>query len=248
MLLTYNYPPAQGWFDEGLAEYFSSIHLDNQQVEIGGDPELLPSLTQDLVGNQRATQPPKSLTELLGAQVWLPLPDLFTLKHDPSTRNQGTHHTLFYAESWIVMHYILHEKKLPETGAYFDLVLNQHVPVEEAIQKAYGMSSADLEKAVKEYFHSQSALLSAVDAARQTNPNAAFPATGDDAAQYRFKTPIGPDDSVITAQPMPEADERALYAEVGVRIPERRDVALAELHALATAPTAADKKFETKKH
>lgn len=247
MLLTYNYPPAQGWFDEGLAEYFSSIHLDNRQVEIGGDPELLPSLTEDLVGNQRATQPPKSLTELLGAQVWLPLPDLFTLKHDPSTRNQGTHHTLFYAESWIVMHYILHEKKLPETGAYFDLVLNQHVPVEEAIQKAYGMSSADLEKAVKDYFHSQSALLSAVDAARQTNPNPAYPGSSEDAAQYRFKTPIGPDDSVITAQPFPEADERALYAEVGVRIPERRDVGLAQLHALADAPTAADKKFETKK-
>src|SRR5271157_3133199 len=39
MLLNYNYPPAQGWFDEGLAEYLASIHPDNQQVEIGGDPE-----------------------------------------------------------------------------------------------------------------------------------------------------------------------------------------------------------------
>src|SRR5580658_8194501 len=25
MLLNYNYPPAQGWFDEGLAEYFGTI-------------------------------------------------------------------------------------------------------------------------------------------------------------------------------------------------------------------------------
>ena len=46
MLLNYNYPPAQGWFDEGLAEYFSSIHVDNRQVEIGGDPELRPAATQ----------------------------------------------------------------------------------------------------------------------------------------------------------------------------------------------------------
>ena len=38
MLLSYNYPPAQGWFDEGLAEYFSSIHLDDKQVELGADP------------------------------------------------------------------------------------------------------------------------------------------------------------------------------------------------------------------
>ena len=29
LLLNYNYPPTQGWFDEGFAEYFSSIRLDN---------------------------------------------------------------------------------------------------------------------------------------------------------------------------------------------------------------------------
>ncbi|HEY3973400.1 MAG TPA: hypothetical protein VGM18_10370 [Candidatus Sulfotelmatobacter sp.] len=249
MLLGYNYPPAQGWFDEGLAEYFSSIHIDNKQAEIGGDPELVPSLTEDLLANQTVTTPPKSLTELLGAQVWLPLPDLFTLKHDPSTRNQGTHHILFYAESWIVMHYLLHEKKLPETGAYFDFVLNQHLPVEDAIQKAYGMSSADLEKKVKDYFHAQTGLFAAVDAARQTNaPSEEDPASAIGPGQpYRFPVPVTPDDSVITANPIPEADERALYAEVAIRIPERRELGLQQLHALATAATLADKKFELKK-
>jgi tetratricopeptide (TPR) repeat protein len=246
MLLNYNYPPAQGWFDEGLAEYFSSIRVDNKQVELGGDPELRSSLTEDLVGGQRETQPPKALTELLGAQVWLPLPDLFNLKHDTSTRNQGTHHTLYYAESWIVMHYLLHEKKLPETGAYFDLVLNQHLPVEEAIQKAYGMSSAQMEQVVKDYFHAQTALITALDAARQTNSDAAYP-TNADGQTYRFPSPVGPEDSVVTSKAVPEADERALYAEVAIGIPERRDVGLQQLQALATAPTVADKKFESRK-
>ena len=37
--LNYNYPPVQGWFDEGLAEYFGSIYI-GKQVELGGDPEL----------------------------------------------------------------------------------------------------------------------------------------------------------------------------------------------------------------
>src|SRR5271169_5646502 len=228
MLLNYNYPPAQGWFDEGLAEYFASIRVDNKQVELGADPELLPFVTQDLLGNQRDTHPPKSLTELLGAQVWLPLPDLFTMKHDTSTRNQGTHHTLYYAESWIVMHYLLHEKKLPETGTYFDLVLNQHVPVEDAIQKAYGMASAQLAKAVKDYFQAQTGLFTAVGAARQTSANPAYPAANS-AAIYRFPAPVGPEDSSITSKPLPEADERALYAEVAIRIPERRDFGLQEL-------------------
>ena len=245
MLLNYNYPPAQGWFDEGLAEYFSSIRVDNKQVELGSDPELAPSLSEDLLGNQKEARPSKSLTELLGAQVWLPLPDLFSMKHDTSTRNLGTHHTLYYAESWIVMHYLLHEQKLPETGTYFDLVLNQQVPVEDAIQKAFGMSSAQLEKAVKDYFQAQTGLFTALDAARQTNPNPAYPGASS-AAIYRFPVPVGPEDSAITSKPLPEVDERALYAEVAIRIPERRDLGLQELHALASTPTVADKKLESK--
>ena len=246
-LLNWNYPPAQGWFDEGLAEYFSSIRINANQVEIGGDPELLPSLAEDLVGNQRETHPPKSLTELLGAQVWLPLPDLFAMKHDPSTRNQGTRHVLYYAESWIVMHYLLHEKKLPETGTYFGLILNQHVPVEEAIQTAYGMSAAQLEQAVKAYFRSLAGLTDAVNAARQTNVDPDRPPPTLDSGQTdRFPVPVGAEDSTITARPLPEPDARALYAGVQVRVPERRDVGLKTLRELATTPTEADKKAESK--
>ena len=241
MLLNYNYPPAQGWFDEGLAEYFSSIRVDDKEVEIGGDPELRPSVASDLLQNQIDTHPPKSLTELLGAQVWLSIPDLFTMKHDTSGYNEGTHHTLYYAESWIVMHYLLHQKKLPETGTYFGLVLNQRLPVEEAIQKAYGMSSAELEQAVRDYFHSQSSLLTALDNARQ---NAGH---GENSAQaYHFPAPLGPEDSAITAAPLPESDARALYAGVQVRIPERREFGLKELQTLATTTTAADIKFAAK--
>jgi tetratricopeptide (TPR) repeat protein len=237
-LLSYNYPPAQGWFDDGLAEYFSTIRVDNKHVEMGSDP-----------------QPPQSLTELLAAQVWMPLPELFAMKPDSSVRNQGTRHTLYYAESWMVIHYLLHEQKLPETGAYFGLVLNQHLPVEEAIQKAYGMSSAQMENAIKDYFHAQSVPLVAPDAARTTNPNLAHPAranppgTGTGAGTgtlTSFPVPVGPDDSAITIKPLPEDDERALYAQVEIRIPERRDAGLRELHALASTPNLADKKFESK--
>ena len=31
MLLNYNYPPTPGWFDEGFAEYFSSLRLENKR-------------------------------------------------------------------------------------------------------------------------------------------------------------------------------------------------------------------------
>ena len=51
--LNYNYPPVQGWFDEGMAEYFSSIRVDDKKYEIGSDPELNPAFSEDLLENQR---------------------------------------------------------------------------------------------------------------------------------------------------------------------------------------------------
>lgn len=244
-LLNFNYPPAQGWFDEGLAEYFSSIRLDNRELEIGADPELQPTIKEDLVGNQRDTHPSKSLTELLAAQVWLSLPELFTMKHEPA-RNEGTRHTLYYAESWIVMHYLLHQKKLPETGAYFGLVLNQHVPVEEAIQQAYGMSSAQLESAVKDYFRSQTGLQAAVGGARLAAVDPNQPSASRSGQTDHFPVPVGPEDSAINSKPFADRDARAIYAAVQIRIPERREFGLKTLRDLATTPTEADRKAESR--
>ncbi len=240
MLLTYNYPPAQSWFDEGLAEYFSSIRVDNRQVELGADPALHSHSTQYGLGN-RDKDTPKSFTGLLNAQAWLPLPELFAMKQRPPAPATAQR-TLVEAESWIVMHYLLHEQKLPETGTYFGLVLNQHVSVEDAIQQAYAMSSAQLEHAVEDYFHSQAGLLTA---ARSNNAIVASANTTPGQA-YRFPVPVGPDDSAITSRPLPESDARALYFEVAIRIPERREHGLKELQDLATAPTLADKKYEAK--
>jgi hypothetical protein len=231
MLMNYNYPPVQGWFDEGMAEYFSSIHVDNRQVEIGGDPELNPLYSQDLLENQHeARNPPKSLTELLEGQVWLALPDLFTMKHDTASYSEGTHHTLFYAQSWMTVHYLLNKKLLPQTGTYFGLVENQHLPVDEAIEKAYGMPPAQFDQAVKDYFHSLAPLFAALDASKVPNaaPNPAQP--------FQFPSPVGPEDSAITTKPVSENDAHALIDDMRMRIPERREVALQDLKVLASTP------------
>jgi tetratricopeptide (TPR) repeat protein len=192
---------------------------------------LQPLYKEDLLENQREVRnPPKSLTELLGGQVWLSLPDLLTMKHDTSTYTEGTHHTLFYAQSWMTIHYILHEKKLPETGTYFNLVENQHLPVDEAIQKAYGVTPAQFDQSVKDYFHSLTPLFVALDQSKQQGVNVNAPQV------YQFPELVGPDENVITAKTLPEADARAIVAGVKTRIPERRDAGLHELQALATAP------------
>ena len=130
----------------------------------------------------------------------------------------------------MTVHYLLHEKKLPETGTYFDLVENQHVPLEEAIQKAFGVTPAQFDQAVKDYFHSLKPLFLALDASKQSTTPANLPQV------YEFPELVSASDSAITAKPVPEADARAVIASVRIRIPDRREAGLKELQALATAP------------
>lgn len=235
MLLSYNYPPAQAWFDEGLAEYFSSIRVDDKQVQIGGDPTLLYSGNKN-AGNREVNRA-TSFTELLNSQQWIPIADLFARKRESSS--DTIRRTLFNAESWMVMNYLIHEKKLPETGTYLGLVLIRQVPIADAIQQAYGVSPAQLEQRVKDYYHSLTAIQTELTASRSSAGSAS-------AEPYQFAALVGPDSSAIIVKPFPEADARALYAEVQVRIPERRESGLQTLKTLATTPTAADLKAEAK--
>ena len=227
LLLNYNYPPTQGWFDEGFAEYFSSIRLDNRQVEIGSDPELGLPYSENVLGNQNAVRnPPKSLTDLLSSWVWLSVPDLFTMKHDTSNYQEGTHRTLFYAQSWMTMHYLLNKEKLPEAGTYFDLVQNQKVPVGNAIEQAFGMTPAQLDKTVKDYFHSLTQLVQDQDAARQPG------AINNRPELFHFASPVGFEEMGTETKPVTDADAMARLAEVMVRIPERREQGLKQIDSV----------------
>jgi tetratricopeptide (TPR) repeat protein len=232
LLLNFNYPPTQGWFDEGFAEYFSSITMDNRQVLLGGDPEASFPWRDDLLDTRVQFQnPPKSLAELLNVPVWLSIPDLFNTRHDTSTYQEGTHHTLFYAESWMVMHYLISQNKLSETGAYFNAVEIKKVPVDQAIQQAYGVSAAQFEEGVKNYFHS----LLPLPQAEGTRGQAGSPKTG--VQLYQSYNLLGPTDVGGSVQPVPENEAKSLIAEMELRIPERRDQAVKEL-----APIVADEK------
>ncbi|MBV9574037.1 MAG: hypothetical protein JOY93_08270, partial [Acidobacteriales bacterium] len=230
LFLDYNYPRTQPWFDEGFAEYFSSLRVDNKQVQIGGDPELGSAWHEDL-GNQTAIRnPPRSLTEVLAAPVWLAVPDLFTMKHEIGYQ-EGTHHTMFYAQSWMVMHYLLNKNKLAETGNYFDLVENQKLPVDQAIQQAYGVSVTQFDQAIKDYFHSLAPLFAAVDASKQSGRNAGLTNYVD-----TFPVAISADDVGTSRQDITEASARALVAEMALRLPEHRDQATHQLETLVNDP------------
>jgi len=209
LLLDFNYPPTQPWFDEGLAEYFSSLRLTDTYAQIGGDPTADLSYKEQVYGS--GAKP--SSTELLNGQAWLPLADLFTMQPVSSAADPAKSAPLFYAESWIVMHYLLNKELLPQAGTYFDLVQNQKLPEGEAIEKAFGMPPAKFEENIKSYFQSLNA------------------AAGQGMAK-QFTAPLNPDDIGMSSTEFPDADARALMGDIMARQAEHHDQGVRDLQAL----------------
>lgn len=233
-LLNYNYPPTQGWFDEGLAEYFGSINI-GKKVELGGDPELLPEwhedVFDDMAGMKRDPNIPQSLTQLVSSPVWLSMTDLFTMKHDVYGKREGTHNTLFYAQSWMMVHYLANKNKMPQVGTYFDLVNNHQVPVDKAMVQAFDMTPAQMEDAVKTYFNSLNMLGVALDESKKPIANPV-----DREQPIQIPLPFGPDDIGMTVTPVKDDDANATISDIMARIPEHRDKAWHDLQQLAADP------------
>ena len=230
--LNYNYPPAQGWFDEGMAEYFGAVQI-GKEINIGGDPELAPEWHEDIFDNMmRDPNLPQSLTQLANSPVWISMVDLFAMKHDGSGLHEGSHNTMYYAQSWMVMHYLLSKKKMPEVGTYFDLVLNQKVPVDKAIVQAFDLTPSQMEEAVKTYFKSLGSNLGvALDQAKKPVAN-----PGDIPQPDHFPAPFGTDEVGMAVTSVPEPEAKAVIGDVMARIPEHRDQALRDLQQLAADP------------
>src|SRR5215472_14843587 len=113
--LNYNYPPTQPWFDEGIAQYFSSLYFTAQKTELGSDPALPPP--GQPFGVRSAGGTSKSLTEILQQTAWLSLPDLLETRRPAPDSNEGRQPKNFEAQSWILIHYLIAKDKLSETGA-----------------------------------------------------------------------------------------------------------------------------------
>jgi len=199
LLLRDNYPPTQAWFDQGFVEYFSGLDLSDTQMRIGGVPN-------------------QSFVALLNQSNWLALGPLFSENPD---RLDETGRTLFRAQSWIVVDTLLHQEQLPAIGAYFGFVENEKLALDDAIRKAFAMSAAQLEQAVKDRFRSLSAEAKTGNA-RGGAPPAPAPVTAD---------MIG-----TSTHQIREAEAQALVAEMELRLADRRQQARQALVATIDQP------------
>lgn len=195
LFLRYNYPPTPAWFDDGFVEYFSSLQLDDKAGHIGGDPG--------------------ALVNLLKTQSWIPVEQLFHIQAEVG--QAGSNAAMFRAESWIVVHYLVNNHKLPETGAYFGLVENQKTPIAEAIQQAYGESAAEFGQSIRNYVH----------AVFSNSPTG----SGAPVLVHDF-SPLTANDVGTSMQSLPEPEGRSLVDEAAVRVPAHSDAAVKDLTAI----------------
>src|SRR5262249_22558002 len=93
--------------------------------------------------------PPGDL-EALQQYGLIKVSDLFRVQHDSQTYNEGDRRSTFYAESWLIVHYLYDTQQIPKVGIYFDAI-DQKLTVEAAIQKAFGMTAAHFDKTIHNY-------------------------------------------------------------------------------------------------
>jgi tetratricopeptide (TPR) repeat protein len=120
------------WFEEGFAEYFSSIEVDSKQARVG-------KISRDEY-------------RILQKTGIMKVADLFRVRQNSQTYNEsGDHRDQFYAESDMLMHYIYDNRLMPQALAYFELRENRAMEVEKATQEAFGMSASQLDNALEMY-------------------------------------------------------------------------------------------------
>jgi Flp pilus assembly protein TadD len=177
------------WFEEGFAEYFSSIEVDNKEARVGKIPEQTYQILQQM-GTMR-------------------LSDLFRVRQYSKTYNEsGDHRNVFYAESGLLVHYLYDNQMVAKLAAYFDAELNQKKTVEEATQQAFGMTTEQFDKVLRNYLSS-----------------GRF-------RYYPIPTPAGIVTAQFTEKPVSMADAQALLADMDAHSPDHHDRALDEFQAV----------------
>jgi tetratricopeptide (TPR) repeat protein len=123
------------WFEEGFAEYFASIEVDNKEARVGKIPE--------------------ETYQILQQDGMMKVADLLRVQQYSKTYNEsGDHRNIFYAESSLLVHYLYDNQLLPKLANYFDARINQKKTVEQAAQQAFGMTPDQFDKILHNYLSS----------------------------------------------------------------------------------------------
>jgi tetratricopeptide (TPR) repeat protein len=135
LLVANNLTSTPLWFNEGLAEYYSTFEVTD------GDKKAW-------VGKPKGYH-----VRLLREEKLLPLQTFFGVDHDSPLYNERNKQSIFYAQSWALIHYLLlgnEGKRAPQLNRFIDLV-SGGAKLEDAFKEAFQMDFATLEKELKKY-------------------------------------------------------------------------------------------------
>ncbi len=118
------------WYNEGLAEYYSTFKIKDERTVILGDPV-------------------KTHLYQIKKQGLLPLKELFAVTQDSPYYNESDKRNIFYAESWLLMHYLIHNKNA-EQKKFFEMLL-KGIDTEKAFKESFQMSYEAMEQSLLEY-------------------------------------------------------------------------------------------------
>jgi len=128
---------APSWFNEGLAEYYSSFSISNDSKVILGRP----------IANH---------VYLLRESKMLALPTLFQVDHKSPYYNERDKQTIFYAQSWALIHYLIHKPGASGSIDKFLKLMDDGKPMEQAFQEAFQSTYAKMEKELGAYIRRDS--------------------------------------------------------------------------------------------
>jgi FimV-like protein len=122
------------WFNEGLAEYYSTFSITGDQKVIMG-------------------RPIASHVKLLRQNLMLPLRTLFQVDQKSPYYNERYKQSIFYAESWALLHYLILGKagqRIAQLNKFVELI-SASVPMEQAFQQAFAMTFESMEDELRTY-------------------------------------------------------------------------------------------------
>lgn len=119
------------WFNEGLAEYYSTFTIEDDQTIKLGLPE-----TNHLY--------------LLNQSKLMPLASLFTISNYQLHATGGHSRSIFYAQSWALLHYLMQSGKNDALSKFLGFLLKK-VPPEKAFQDAFQISPVQMDKELSSY-------------------------------------------------------------------------------------------------
>lgn len=132
LLMAGNSPPVPAWYDDGFTEYCSSIKFNGKQVEYG--------------------IPRSDVMHLLQSQPWLKLTQFFGAPPDRADDIEARRQTIYYAQSWLTIHYLMSAKGGAQLNRFVDLMQTQKLDPQEAIRRAFAVEPPAFDNAVRNYF------------------------------------------------------------------------------------------------